>query len=36
VAAGVHGKAVAESADGSGQAKGSFIARISRAPRPLD
>ena len=36
VAAGVHGKAVAESADGSGQAKGSFIARVTRAPRPLD
>jgi hypothetical protein len=36
VAAGVHGKAVAEAADGSGQAKGRFIARISRTPRTLE
>lgn len=36
IAAGVHGKAVAEAADGSGTAKGSFIARISRTPRVLE
>jgi hypothetical protein len=36
VAAGIHGKAIAESADGSGPAKGSFIARISRTPRVLE
>jgi hypothetical protein len=36
VAAGIHGKAVAESVDGSGPAKGSFIARVTRAPRPLE
>jgi hypothetical protein len=36
VAAGLYGKAVAEAADGSGQAKGSFVARISRAPRTLE
>ncbi|MGH2978818.1 MAG: hypothetical protein ACRDLQ_04185 [Solirubrobacterales bacterium] len=36
VAAGLDGKAVAESFDGSGPAKGSFIARVSRAPRPLE
>jgi hypothetical protein len=36
VAAGIHGKAVAEAADGSGPAKGSFIARISRTPRSLE
>jgi hypothetical protein len=36
VAAGIDGKAIAESFDGSGPAKGSFIARISRAPRPLE
>jgi len=31
VSAGLDGKAVAESADGSGPAKGSFVARITRA-----
>ena len=31
-----HGKAIAESFDGSGPAKGSFIARVTRAPHPLD
>ena len=36
VAAGVDGKAVAESFDGSGPAKGSFVARVSRAPHPLE
>ena len=36
VAAGLDGKAIAESFDGSGPAKGSFIARISRAPRSVD
>ena len=36
VAAGIDGKSVAESFDGSGAAKGSFIARISRAPRALE
>jgi hypothetical protein len=36
VAAGIDGKAIAESFDGSGAAKGSFIARITRAPHPLD
>jgi hypothetical protein len=36
VAAGIDGKAIAESFDGSGPAKGSFIARVSRAPRPID
>ncbi len=36
VSAGLDGKAVAESFDGSGPAKGSFIARISRAPHPLE
>ena len=35
VAAGIDGKAIAESFDGSGTAKGSFIARITRAPRSL-
>jgi hypothetical protein len=35
VAAGIDGKAIAESADGSGTAKGSFIARITRAPHSL-
>jgi hypothetical protein len=36
VAAGIDGKAIAESFDGSGTAKGSFIARITRAPHPID
>ena len=36
VAAGLDGKAIAESFDGSGPPKGSFIARISRAPHPLE
>jgi hypothetical protein len=36
VAAGIDGKAIAESFDGSGSPKGSFIARITRAPRPVD
>jgi hypothetical protein len=36
VSAGVDGKAVAVAADGSGPAKGSFIARITREPRPLN
>ena len=36
VAAGIDGKAIAESFDGSGAAKGSFIARITRAPHPID
>ena len=36
VAAGIHGKAIAESFDGSCPAKGSFIARVTRAPHPLD
>jgi hypothetical protein len=36
VSAGLDGKAVAESFDGSGPARGSFIARVTRAPRPLE
>jgi hypothetical protein len=36
VAAGADGKAVAEAADGSGPAKGSFVARVSPTPRPLE
>jgi hypothetical protein len=36
VAAGLDGKAIAESFDGSGPAKGSFIARVTRAPHPID
>jgi hypothetical protein len=36
VAAGLDGKAVAESADGSGPAKGSFVARITRTPHTPD
>ena len=36
VAAGIDGKAIAESFDGSGAAKGSFIARVTRAPHPID
>ena len=36
VSAGVDGKAVAVSFDGSGPAKGSFIARITRAPHRFD
>jgi hypothetical protein len=35
VSAGLDGKAVAESSDGSGPAKGSFIARVSRKPHPF-
>jgi hypothetical protein len=36
VSAGLDGKAVAVSFDGSGPAKGSFIARVSRAPHSLE
>ena len=36
VSAGLYGKSVAESFDGSGPAKGSFIARVSRAPHSLE
>ena len=35
VSAGLDGKAVAEAFDGSGPAKGSFIARVTRAPHSL-
>ena len=36
VAAGIDGKAIAESFDGSGTAKGSFIARMTPAPQSLE
>jgi hypothetical protein len=36
VAAGIDGKAVAVSFDGAGPAKGSFIARVTRAPHPVE
>ena len=36
VAAGIDGKAIAESFDGSGTAKGSFIARVTPAPKSLE
>jgi hypothetical protein len=36
VSAGLDGKAVAEAFDGSGSAKGSFIARVTRAPHSLE
>ena len=36
VAAGIDGKAIAESFDGSGTPKGSFIARITRTPSSLE
>jgi hypothetical protein len=36
VSAGLDGKALAESFDGSGPAKGAFIARVSRAPHSLE